>query len=114
MALMITLPDELEVRLQKKAAGLRLPLEKAALEILSRALGTDEKTQSPEDVVAKIQALPPNPKSIRLANPSLAEALSNAPTDPDFDLATWNRDWSQAETEMKAVTRLNAANEGRG
>ena len=60
---------------------------------------------TPEDVVAKIQAIPPNPHSIRLARGSLAEALRTAPEDPDFDLATWEREWAEVEAEIKAMAR---------
>jgi len=114
MAVTITLPDELEARLQHRAKGLRLSLENLALEILGRALGTDEYSPTPEEVVAKIRATPPNPHSIRVADASLAEALRNAPKDPDFELATWNREWAEVDAEMKAATRINAIAEGRG
>jgi plasmid stability protein len=114
MAVMITLPDELEARLKRRAKGLRLSLENLVLEILGRAVGADEYFPTPEEVVAKIQVTPPNPHGIRLAEASLAEALRNAPQDPDFDLATWNREWEEAEAEMKATTRINAIAEGRG
>lgn len=114
MAVTITLPDELEARLQQRAKGLRLSLENLVLEILGRALGTDENFPTPDEVVAKIRATPPNPHGMRLAEASLAEALRKAPQDPDFDLATWNREWVEAEAEMKAATRMNAIAEGRG
>jgi len=65
-------------------------------------------------VVAKIQATPPNPANIRPATGSLAEALQNAPDDPDFDLETWIREWSMIEYEMKAITHANSIAEGRG
>ena len=114
MAVMITLPDELEARLKRRAKGLRLSLENLVLEILGRAVGADENFPTPEEVVTKIRTTPPNPHGIRLAGASLAEALRNAPHDPDFDLATWNREWAEAEAEMKATTRFKAIAEGRG
>jgi len=113
MAITITLPDELEARLQGRAKRLRLSLENLVLEILGRALGTDEYSPTPEEVVAKIRATPLNPHGIRPADASLAEALRNAPDDPDFDLATWIHEWAEAEAEMKTATRINAIAEGR-
>jgi hypothetical protein len=114
MAVTITLPDELEARLKRRAKGLRLSLENLVLEILGRAVGADEIFLTPEVVVAKMRATPPNPQGVRLAEASLAEALRNSPHDPSFDLATWNREWAEAEAEMKAATRMNAIAEGRG
>ena len=37
----------------------------------------------------------------------LAEALRNGPTDPNFDLKTWEQEWAQAEAELKRINRLN-------
>lgn len=109
----ITLPHEIHVQLQRKAEAQHRSLEEVALEILGDALGMKGTFLSPEEVVAKIQATPPNSRSIRPASGSLAEALRNAPSDPDFDLATWNRKWAAAEAEMKAITRANEIAEGR-
>jgi hypothetical protein len=52
-------------------------------------------------VVAKIKAAPPNPAAIRPATSSLAEALRQAPSDPDFDLDTWTEEWAAIEAEQK-------------
>jgi plasmid stability protein len=94
MAITITLPDEIEIQLQRKAQGQHLSVEELALEILGHALETEEPFPTPEEVVAKIQATPPNPHNIRPAGGSLAGALRNAPDDPDFDLVAWNREWA--------------------
>ena len=114
MAVTIILPDELETQLQRKAQVQQLSVEELALEILGQALETEKPFPSPEEVVTKIQATPPNPHSIRPADGSLAEALRNAPNDPNFDLAAWNREWAAIEAEMQAITRANAMAEGRG
>ena len=114
MAVTITLPDEMETQLQRKAERQNLSVEELALDILDHALGTEEPFPSPEEGVAEIRATPPNPRSIRSASGSLAEALRNAPDDPDFDLAAWNRGWAAVEVEMQALTRANAMAEGRG
>lgn len=73
----------------------------------------EEPFPSPEEVVAMIQATPPNPNNIRPAKISLQEFLRDEP-DPtdDFDLQRWNEEWSKVELEMKEVTHLNAVAEG--
>lgn len=65
----------------------------------------EEAFSTPEEVVAKIQATPLNPRSIRPGQGSLAEALHSAPEDPNFDLATWEREWAEVEAEIKAMAR---------
>jgi hypothetical protein len=44
----------------------------------------------------------------------LAEALRNAPIDPEFDLDTWQKEWDAVEAEMKALTETKNQSEGRG
>jgi plasmid stability protein len=114
MVVTITLPDKLEARLNQKAKRRHISIEKLVLEILSTVLGSDEQFPTPEEVVAKIKALPANPQNIRPAEGSLAEALRNAPDDPDFDLEAWKREWVKVEAEMKAMTRANNLAEGHG
>jgi hypothetical protein len=48
----------------------------------------------------------------RPATGLLAEALKNAPHDPDFDLETWTKEWAAVEAEIKAITRANDIAEG--
>jgi len=114
MAATITLPNEIEIQLQRRAETQRVSVEELALGILGNALETKELFPTPEEVVARIQATPPDPHSIRPAGGSLAEALRNAPDNPDFDLAAWNREWAVVQAEMKAMTRANDMAEGRG
>jgi hypothetical protein len=64
-------------------------------------------------LVERIKATPPNPAAIRPATGSLAEALQNAPEDPNFDLKTWTRQWDAIEAEMKAMDRADDIAEGR-
>ncbi|MCZ7571402.1 MAG: Arc family DNA-binding protein [Ardenticatenaceae bacterium] len=113
MAITITLPEEIESKLQRRAETQHRSIEELALDILNDALQQEESVHSLDDVVARIQATPPNPRSIRTAQGSLAEALRSAPEDSDFDLATWKRDWAAVEAEMKAVTRTDDITEGR-
>ena len=109
----ITLPDDIAVQLQRKADAQHLSVEKVALDILETVLETEADFPTPEAVVAKIKATPPNPQSIRSARDSLAEALRHVPNDPDFNLAKWNQEWAAVEAEMKAITHANDIAEGR-
>jgi len=113
MTVTITVPDDMEKQLQRKAEREHLSVEELILELLGHALGTERYSQSPEEVVVKIQAMLPDPRNIRPARGSLSEALRNAPDDPDFDLTVWNREWTIVEAEMQALTRANAIAEGR-
>lgn len=114
MAITITLPDEIERQLQQKGQEQQLSVEALALEILAYALKKRELTPTPEDVVAKIQASSLTPSNIRPAHGSLADALRNAPEDPDFNLEAWSREWAAIEAEMRTLTLANTIAEGRG
>ena len=99
MSLTITLPDTIEAQLRRKAKAKQLSVEELALDILSTALEGEESLYVLEKVVARIQAMPPNPHSIRPASGSLGKALRHAPEDPDFDLAIWNQEWMAVEAD---------------
>ncbi len=114
MALTITLPDELAEQLQGAAEEQQLSVEEITEIILRSALRSEYFFPTPEQVVAKIKALPKNPLNPIPAQGSLAEHLRDSPTDPDFDLDAWNREWKTVEVEMKTVTRANDITEGRG
>ena len=113
MTVTITLPQNIETQLKRKAKTLQLSIEEMELEILGNALTIEPVFSSPEDVVAKIQALSSNSKNLRPASGSLAEALRQAPVDPDFDLKRWEREWADAEAEMGQITKSNTLAEGR-
>ena len=92
-------------------------------QLLAKASGRTAPEVDPEAIrndpemialVERIKATPPNPATIRPATGSLAEALQNAPENPDFDLETWTRQWDAVEAEMKAIDRANDIAEGRG
>jgi hypothetical protein len=44
---------------------------------------------------------------------NLADVLQAAPSDPTFDLESWQRQWSEVEAESKSLTRANDVAEGR-
>ena len=113
MSITVTLDDNLAARLENQAKMHQVSAEELALRILGSALeGCTLPT--PREVVAKIQATPPDTTQIRPATSNLANVLLGAPEDPSFDLETWNRQWSVVEVELKAVTRANDVAEGRG
>lgn len=115
MSVTITLNDPLVEQLQIRARRQHLQLEELVFAILKDALmPTNQDILTPEDVVAKIRATPPNPQSIHVARGSLRDALRHAPDDPDFDRDAWEQSWVAVEREMKAVTRANTMAEGRG
>jgi hypothetical protein len=95
MTFTITMPHEIEDKLQRKAAQERLSVEQLIVQLLAGILAEDEQGEearlftlaSPEEVVARIKATPPNPHSLRPAQGSLADALRDSPLDPTFDLS---------------------------
>jgi hypothetical protein len=76
-------------------------------ELLAENSQEDGFVLTPEEVVAKIKSLPPNPEMIRPAIGSLADylAASIAAEDPneEFDQEEWDRNWDAIEAEMKAL-----------
>jgi len=113
MSITITLPDDVQAQLQRSAESQRRSLEEVALDILTNAAGAGPAEPTPEEVVARIRATPPNPKSVRAATASLAAALRNAPHVPDFDLGVWEQEWAVVESEIRATTHANDIAEGR-
>ena len=115
MTITITLSDKLARDLQYRAEEKKISVDDLVADLLFEALANEsEEYPSLEAVVDRIRAMPPNPASIRPASGSLAEALQNAPDDPDFDLESWSQQWAAVEAEMKAITRANDMAEGRG
>jgi plasmid stability protein len=114
MVVTITLIDETLVeQLRVNAEKQHISIEETTLRILRDALkfgNQDELT--PEDVVAKIQAMPSNPARIHPATGSLAEALPNASDFPEFDLDAYQKEWTAVEREMKTIIHTNAIAEG--
>ncbi len=112
MALSIQLTDELENKLNREAKIRKLSPEQVVVDILAGALEND-LIPTVAEVVALIKATPPNPAMITPPQGSLADALRHGPTDPDFDLDTWERDWAIAEEELKRINLLDDIAEGR-
>jgi hypothetical protein len=68
---------------------------------------------TPEEAVEVIRTTPANPSHIRPATVNLADVLQAAPSDPEFDLERWQRQWSEVEAEVNSLTRANDVAEGR-
>lgn len=105
MSVTIHLPADLEALLRQTASAQARSAEDVAIDILRAALLEDE-LPTPEEVVARIRAIPPNPAIVRAAQGSLAEALAET-EDADFDLAVWQADWARVEAEMAAIERAD-------
>jgi hypothetical protein len=110
MSLVIEFSPPEEARLQAAAAREGVPVA----DIIRKAVANYLPSSNEAEVAAGFQVAPPDPRNLRLARGSLADALRAAPRDPDFDLAQWNREWAAVEAEMKAVTHTNDVAEGRG
>lgn len=113
MTLQISLPEELAGELSRQAASQERTAQEIVIDLLNRALGLDEYLETPEEVVARIKALPKNPYALHPAQGSLADALSRTVTNEDFDLDAWEREWSAVEAEMREMTILDDIREGR-
>jgi hypothetical protein len=74
----------------------------------------EPESETLEEIVATIRATAPNPSLIRPAAGNLADLLRDSPNDSGFDLKGWERQWSEAEAELKAITRADDIAEGRG
>lgn len=73
----------------------------------------DSWVPSVSEVVNRIKAIPPNTDLIRQPEGSLADALRDGPTDPDFDLEQWQKEWEAAEAEIKRINLEDDIAEGR-
>ncbi|GEM_PF-1847646 len=72
-------------------------------------LAFERNLPTPEEVVAKIQQLPPNPATFRPATGSLAEALTRprqAEAEP-FNVQVWNETWDKIEAELKTEALMH-------
>ncbi len=110
MSVTITLPQTLEAALQTVAEARKLSVEEFVLDIRGHAAKT-LRTPSPEAIVAEIRAAPTS--TVIAATGSLSAALESASEDSEFQLETWQRQWSAVDSEMKALARANDLAEGR-
>lgn len=111
MALVIDLSPTLEDKVKAEARKRKRTPEQIVLERLTQSF-VDDDGPTVAEVVARIKATPPNPAMITAPQGDLAEALRNGPTDPEFDLKSWQQEWAAAEDEMKRINLLNDIEEG--
>lgn len=123
MSVTINFPENVWVRLQRKAEREKQSVEDVAVRLLDLALEEEAEAEQTDAelqaLVARVKATPPNPAAIRPAVGSLADALAEslareAAEPQEFDQAEWDRAWDAIEQDMKAVTRANDIAEGRG
>jgi hypothetical protein len=69
---------------------------------------------TPVEAVEFIRRTPASSTQIRPATVNLADLLTVAPTDPTFDLESWQRQWSEVEALLQSLTHANDVAEGRG
>ena len=118
MTMMIQLPNTVAATLRKAAKRRQISPDVLAAQLIEDALTaealpaveatlTSDVLPSLEQLVAKIQGLPRDPRNIRPATASLKELLENAPEDPEFDLDEWQRQWDMFEEEVKDIERAD-------
>lgn len=68
--------------------------------------GEHDEIDSLEALIAEIKATPSKPEHIHPASGKLADHLAHPITEPDpnFDLAEWEREWTEIEATMKAAS----------
>ena len=114
MTMTVTIPNELATKLQRLAEQRGAAPERLAVDLLTEEVeGQGAYILTPEEVVAKIKATPPDPASITPASGLLREHLARALEEAPIDAEAWNREWARIEAEMKARDRLDDIIEGR-
>jgi predicted transcriptional regulator len=122
MSITVTLDHQLTHALAEKAQQLHLQPEEVVIQAIREFMQGDTKNGASvhsaelKQLVADIEAIPPNPAMITPAQGTIAETmamLALLPKETDFDLAEWTQKWAEIETEMKMTTRANAFAEGR-
>lgn len=133
MQITLTLSEPIVARLQRQAAQLNVSLDDLALKLFSDTLvaeplaklspGAEQNGQrdngfsSLQEVVARIQATPPNPAAIVLPTQTIAEVeavwQANAAGGIDIAPEEWDRLWAEFEQELKSNDRADDVAEGR-
>lgn len=128
MEITFTLPDSMITRLEKQAEQLNVSLDDLAWKFFrdgltdESAIATAKHDSDPEDlpsleeVVARIQATPPNPNAVVLPTKTLDEVVAywkaNPPDETDLAPEEWDRLWASFEEELKAIDHANDLAEG--
>lgn len=116
MTLTISLPIEVQEKLEKRAKAVKWSVEQMATHLLDEALSItvrpSKEELTPEDVVARILSLPPKPQNIRASVGSLSDALRESKPDYTFNLKDWTQEWADVEAEMKAIEQADVLADG--
>ncbi len=113
MTLTISLPAEVQIKLEKRANAVQWSVEKMATHLLDEALEYPFPTL--EEIVARARRLPPTltlPGKVDIQ--AWREALHNPENAPVFDEEAWTAQWNAVDEEMRALTKANAIAEGLG
>jgi hypothetical protein len=115
MALQISLPEELAGELTRRATQQRRTAQEIVIDLLNGLLGIekDDEFETPEQVVARIKALPRDTAITPAPKEMVAAAQARSTTDENFDLAQWTEEWRIAEAEIREMTRQDDIREGR-
>ncbi|HMN29351.1 MAG TPA: hypothetical protein PKE45_14470 [Caldilineaceae bacterium] len=119
MEITLTLPAAMVERLERQAEQLRVTVADLASNLLSNGLvgegfaNQTELNRPPEElpslteVVARIQALPPNPAALIPATITIDDVVAhwqaNPPTEDDLTPAAWDQLWAAFEQELKII-----------
>lgn len=106
MTLTISLSDETQRKLKKRADAFKWSEEQMASHLIDTVLNAS--LPSLDEIIERVRNLPPSLENRPTSNLALAEALRNGPEDPDFNLAEWTAQWQAVEAEMKAIERADA------
>lgn len=116
MTLTISLPIEVQEKLEKRAKAVKWSVEQMATHLLDEALSItvrpSKEELTPEDVVARILSFPPKPQNVRASVGSLSDALRESKPDYTFDLKKWTEEWAVVEAEMKAIEQADRLADG--
>ena len=133
MQITLTLSEPIAARLQRQAAQLNVSLDDLALKLFRDGLVAepvarvspsaaqngqrDNGLSSLQEVVARIQATPPNPAAVVLPTQTFEamEAVwqANSASGSDISPEEWDRLWAEFEQELKSSDRADDIAEGR-
>jgi len=133
MQVTLTLPESIASRLERQALQLNVSLDDLALKLFSEGLVTepvarvlagaekngiqDNSLLSLHEVVARIQATPPNPSAVVLPTQTIEEVetiwQANTESGSAISPDEWDRLWLEFEQELKTSDRADDIAEGR-
>lgn len=113
MTMTVTIPEDLAAKVVRRATRQGTAPEQLVVDLLEADFDSGG-VATPEEVVAKIKATPPDPAAFVLAQESLIEFLRDALDEPPIDSDAWNQEWAVIEAEMKHRDHLDDIAEGRG